>query len=306
MHPLNHRQISDVTQRDDRAAWRIVATDWILIALALALAGLAPNPLTLILALFILGCRQLSLGIIVHETGHQTFFQSKKTNHWVGRWLSGYWVFSSQTVYMKGHLSHHRYAGTAEDPDLKNYSAYPISKASFRRKVWRDLSGQTGWRRLKSIARSIRRYRQLDEEGRSVVKGGLITNGSLLLVLSLLNAPWLFLLWVTAFATTHMLCTRIRQIGEHAAVPNPNSDDPRNHTRTIVTDWWERLFIAPHQIAFHLEHHLLPSVPLYQLPKLHQVLNQVGFFQGVRFTRGYRALIADIIARPTSSQPPSL
>jgi len=51
---------------------------------------------------------------------------------------------------------------------------------------------------------------------------------------------------------------------------------------------------------------LLPSVPLYQLPKLHQMLNQVGFSQGVRFTKGYRALIADIIARPTSSQPPSL
>ncbi|MGB1189806.1 MAG: fatty acid desaturase family protein [Pseudomonadales bacterium] len=265
--------------------------DWFIIVAALIMAGASPNLLTLSLALALIGCRQLSLGIIVHETGHQTFFKSRALNDFVGRWLSGYWVFSSKKSYMEGHLKHHQYAGTPNDPDLKNYAAYPVSKSSFRRKVWRDLSGKTGWRRLKSIGRSIRRYPSLDRETQRVIRGGLITNSALLGVLSLIGQPWLYLLWVLAFITTHMLSTRLRQVGEHAGVPDSTSSDPRQNTRTVLTRWWERLFISPHQISYHLEHHLLPSVPIYQLPKLHQLLVDHQYYQAVGIVQGYPALI---------------
>lgn len=291
MHGLTQQQLSAVTRKSSAHAWRIVLSDWLLIASALGVAALQPNPITVVLALLVIGCRQLSLGIIVHETGHQTFFESKRLNDFVGRWLSGYWVFSSKIDYMKGHLQHHQLAGTLNDPDLKNYAAYPVSKKSFRRKVWRDLSGQTGWRRLRSIGRSIVRYRTLSPEGQRVVRGGLITNIALLGVVTALGQSWLYLLWVGAFASTHMLSTRLRQIGEHAAVPNGQSLDPRDHTRTILTQWWERLLIAPHQIGFHLEHHLLPSVPIYRLPRLHKMLVDNGYLAPDLLITGYPSLI---------------
>ncbi|MEJ6672009.1 MAG: fatty acid desaturase family protein [Pseudomonadales bacterium] len=294
MHGLTQQQLVDVTQKSAPRAWFLVAYDWLLIAGTLSLAALIPNPITLILAIFIIGCRQLSLGIIVHETGHQTFFESKRLNNFVGRWLSGYWVFSSKTDYMKGHLGHHQFAGTLDDPDLKNYAPYPVSKKSFRRKVWRDLSGQTGWRRLRSIGRAIARYSELNPEGQRVVRGGLITNGALFGLLTVLGHPWLYLLWVGAFISTHMLSTRLRQIGEHAAVPNRQSLDPRDHTRTIITNWWERLLIAPHQIGFHLEHHLLPSVPIYRLPTLHKMLIANGYLAPNILVKGYPRLITSI------------
>jgi len=291
MHGLTQQQLSAVTRKSSAHAWRIVLSDWLLIASALGVAALQPNPITVVLALLVIGCRQLSLGIIVHETGHQTFFESKRLNDFVGRWLSGYWVFSSKIDYMKGHLQHHQLAGTLNDPDLKNYAAYPVSKKSFRRKVWRDLSGQTGWRRLRSIGRSIVRYRTLSPEGQRVVRGGLITNIALLGVVTALGQSWLYLLWVGAFTSTHMLSTRLRQIGEHAAVPNGQSLDPRDHTRTILTQWWERLLIAPHQIGFHLEHHLLPSVPIYRLPELHKMLIDNGYLAPDLLITGYPSLI---------------
>jgi len=291
MHPLTPQELASVTAKSDLQAWRVVFLDWSIIIGALIIAGLTPNPLTVLLAVALIGCRQLSLGIIVHETGHQTFFKSRALNDFVGRWLSGYWVFSSKKTYMEGHLKHHQYAGSSDDPDLKNYVAYPVPKDSFQRKVWRDLSGKTGWRRLKSIARSISRYPALDDEAKRVVRGGLITNFAFLGGLSLLGQPWLYGLWVLAFMTTHMLSTRLRQVGEHAGVPDSTSSDPRHNTRTVLTSWWERLFIAPHQISFHLEHHLLPSVPLYQLPKLHELLINHHYYRAVVITRGYPALI---------------
>ena len=88
-----------------------------------------------------------------------------------------------------------------------------------------------------------------------------------------------------------MLSTRLRQIGEHAAVPNGQSLDPRDHTRTILTQWWERLLIAPHQIGYHLEHHLLPSVPIYRLPTLHKMLVDNGYLASDLVITGYPSLI---------------
>lgn len=131
MHGLTQQQLSAVTRKSSAHAWRIVLSDWLLIASALGVAALLPNPITVVLALLVIGCRQLSLGIIVHETGHQTFFESKRLNDFVGRWLSGYWVFSSKIDYMKGHLQHHQLAGTLNDPDLKTMPPIRSAKRVF-------------------------------------------------------------------------------------------------------------------------------------------------------------------------------
>jgi hypothetical protein len=52
-----------------------------------------------------------------------------------------------------------------------------------------------------------------------------------------------------------MVITRIRNIAEHAVVPDAN--DPLRNTRTTRANFLERLFIAPYYVNYHLEHHLL-------------------------------------------------
>ena len=59
--------------------------------------------------------------------------------------------------------------------------------------------------------------------------------------------------------------TRVRNIGEHAVVSD-NNDRLRN-TRTIITNWWERAFIAPYSVNYHLEHHPDRQLPLLQFAK---------------------------------------
>ena len=51
-------------------------------------------------------------------------------------------------------------------------------------------------------------------------------------------------------------------------MPDP-ADDLRN-TRTTLARWWERLLIAPNRVNYHLEHHLLMTVPHYNLPRMHR------------------------------------
>ena len=288
---LTAEELARVTSKDDLRAACIVLFDWAMVIGLFVLAAAFPHPVTILLTVLLLGGRQMAFGVLVHETGHKSFFTSQSVNDFVATWLSGYWVFSDKDAYMKGHLVHHKDCGTVDDPDLKNFDAYPVSITSFKRKVIRDITGKIGWRRIVSIGRSLYRFNELKPGIKKMLAGGIICNLALLLALSVAGFAWLYALWVIAFMTSHMLITRIRQIAEHAAVPDHFDPDNRLNTRTIYISWLEALLVAPHGLNFHLEHHLMASVPIYRLRELHQLLLDKGYYEGIEFPQGYLGLL---------------
>ena len=288
---LTAEELARVTSKDDLRAACIVLFDWAMVIGLFVLAAAFPNPVTILFTVLLLGGRQMAFGVLVHETGHKSFFTSQSVNDFVATWLSGYWVFSDKDAYMKGHLVHHKDCGTVDDPDLKNFDAYPVSITSFKRKVLRDITGKIGWRRIVSIGRSLYRFNELKPGVKKMLAGGIICNLALLLALSVAGFTWLYALWVIAFMTSHMLITRIRQIAEHAAVPDHFDPDIRLNTRTIYISWLEALLVAPHGLNFHLEHHLMASVPIYRLRELHQLLLDKGYYEGIEFPQGYLGLL---------------
>ncbi len=271
-------------------AWLSIVTNWGLVGAAFALVAWAPNPVTVVLALVVIGGRQLGLAILMHEAAHRTLFVGRRWNDVVGNWLCAYPVWSDLYPYRAYHLQHHAKTGTAEDPDLSLAAPFPVTRASLRRKIWRDLTGQTGWKRARATFRrdlglSQGRVRRLDFTGVRNFRGVTITNAVLLAVLVLCGHPALYLLWVAAWFTTYSLVMRIRSIAEHGMVPDP-SDDLRN-TRTTLARWWERLLIAPNRVNYHLEHHIMMAVPHYHLPRLHRLLRERAVLAGACVTEGY-------------------
>jgi fatty acid desaturase len=271
-------------------AWLSIATNWGLVGAAFALVAWAPNPLSVVVALFVIGGRQLGFAVLMHEAAHRTLFRNRRWNDVVGNWLCAYPVWSDLYPYRAYHLQHHAKTGTAEDPDLSLAAPFPVTRASLRRKIWRDLSGQTGWKRARATFRrdlglSQGKVRRLDFMGVRNLRGVTITNAALLAVLVVCGHPALYLLWVAAWLTTYSLVMRIRSIAEHGMVPDP-ADDFRN-TRTTVARWWERLFIAPNLVNYHLEHHLMIAVPHYNLPRMHRLLRERGVLAGACVTDGY-------------------
>ncbi len=291
---LSEEEFMEVTAKNNWLGASIILFDWLVIIGLFFLAAAFPNPLVILLVIILLGGRHQGFGVIVHETGHRSLFDSQALNDFCGKWLSGYWIFSDKEDYMKGHLKHHQEAGTQRDPDLSNYQAYPVSRRSLGRKITRDVTGQVGWRRIKSIARSIRHLGDLTPHIRQTVLRSVLVNIAMLAVVTALGNPWLYILWVVAFMTSHMLVARIRQISEHAAVPDQFSPDPRLNTRTMYINALERLLISPHQVSYHLEHHLMASIPIYRLKRLHEILLDKGYYEGVEFTRGYFNLLRQV------------
>ena len=56
--------------------------------------------------------------------------------------------------------------------------------------------------------------------------------------------------------------------------------------------WRElRRLIAPNRVNFHLEHHLLMTVPHYNLPRLHQMLKSRRVLEDACVTTGYWSVL---------------
>jgi fatty acid desaturase len=188
-------------------------------------------------------------------------------------------VLGDVEAYGASHRQHHRHAGSENDPDLPNYRAYPVTRASFLRKVKRDLTGQTGLLLIRSIFGGQGRNLMLREGEKTGAEiRGLLVNLGLFLVMLLSGFGIYYLLWVVAYFTAYPLIARIRQVAEHGNVPDLYNPDPRMNTRTTYANPLERLLFCPNHVNYHLEHHLLASVPAHKLPALHRLLKSRGFY----------------------------
>lgn len=303
---LSKEEIKYFTTRSDLWGWWLVFFNWAMIAAAFALAIIWTNPLTLLAAVFLLGGRQLGLAVLMHEAGHKTLFRSNRLNQVVGQWVCAYPVLGDVDAYGASHREHHRHAGTENDPDLPNYRSYPVSKASFKRKIKRDLTGQTGLILVRMLFGGQGRNMMLREgEKTHSERKGLLVNLLMFTIMLALGVGEFYLLWVVAYLFAYPLIARIRQVAEHGNVPDLYDLDPRLNTRTTRANFLERLIFCPNHVNYHLEHHLLASVPCHRLPELHRVLQQKGFYDGYEnnIATGYLDVIRRAVPEYAAAQP---
>ena len=130
----------------------------------------------------------------------------------------------------RGHTAHHRLAGTDEDPDLPNYRAYPIKKRSLYRKWTRDLTGQTGFKLLAALATGAGSQMSKETVGSSnLLAKQILVHLVFASILIALGVGWTWFVWMGTFLTSYMWVVRLRQVGEHAVVPDLyDSDVPPN------------------------------------------------------------------------------
>jgi fatty acid desaturase len=284
-----------------RSRWMglaLVAHAWAVIVLAGAVFVIWPNPLTYILAVMLIGARQLGLAILMHEAAHGGLHPNLKVNDWVGEWLCAAPMGATLGKYRPYHLTHHKYAQQAEDPDLILSAPFPTTRASLRRKIVRDLTGQTFFKQRFGALLGQLRGSPGDQPKGAIFAGEvarqgpfLLWNLGLLIVLSAMGLWWAWLaLWIVPMATWFPLVTRLRNIAEHALVAK-DEPDPFRHARTTRASWIERALIAPYYVNFHAEHHLFMHMPCWNLPKAHRLLENKGLTGGMLTAPGYLSVL---------------
>lgn len=301
---LSSDEIRPLAARSDAMGAWLVLHCWGTIALAIGLFALWPNPLTFVVAVAVIGSRQLGLAILMHEAAHNALFKSRGLNDFVGEWLCGRPILAELGAYRHYHLTHHRFTQTDKDPDLVLSEKFPTTRASMKRKFMRDLTGQTGFKQLMSqIMMSVRLAG--DDEAREAAttdfaqafkalelwKSFPVFIGVIVL-LGWVGEWWYGLaFWLLPFLTWFQLVLRIRNIAEHGATER--SENPLQNVRTTRANLLERLFVAPYWVNYHLEHHMVMHVPCWRLPAMHQLLMTKGLGPQMRVAPNYRSAMIE-------------
>jgi fatty acid desaturase len=256
-----------------------------------------------LIGIVLVGGRQLGIAILMHDAAHRALAKTPWLNDALGQWFCAWPVAAELHGYRAYHLQHHRKTQQADDPDIGLSAPFPITRKSLWRKIVRDLTGQTTLKQRSAQIRSAlgdpawpwsqRLHRFFTRLG-----GALTANIILLAILTLSGHPELYLLlWIVPFFTWLPLITRLRNIAEHAVVPDDN--DPFRNARTTHANWLMRAILAPYWVNYHVEHHLLMWVPGHQLPRLHKMLLDKGYGPRMEIQPGY----ATVLAMAASAKP---
>ena len=226
-----------------------------------------------VLAFLLMGRAHAQLAALMHEAAHRLLFRNKAVNDWVGRWALGYPSFAPTDQYRRAHMAHHRAEFGPEEPDMALYAGYPIPPDSFRRKLWRDVTGQTGCKLLKGLFRATR---SADPGTRRSARSIIAVQIGLALVSAVAGYPLVYwLLWFLPYMTVWRVINRLRSIAEHGGMTR--SDDRRRTTHSVRQHAAARFVLVPYWIGWHLAHHCDSGIPMRNLPRYHRELVRSGY-----------------------------
>jgi fatty acid desaturase len=285
-----------VVRLAQRSGWRAalaIVGDFAVIALAIGLAlAFWPNPLVLVPAVIIIGTRQHALFVIAHDAAHYLLFDDRKINDWVGRACATVQGLSMCT-YRVIHRLHHNNLYGELDPDTALHGGYPRGKTYLVKKLLKDLGGLTAWKTyayflggapalntatnvaLRPLDDTSQKLRAEARRDRDWVIGFHIA----LLVFMAATGHFVqyLVLWVLPLVTVVQAILRLRAIAEHGATTDFSS--PLTAARTNLAPAWLRWLIFPHNVNYHIEHHLYASVPQHNLAALHREMVARGMLR---------------------------
>lgn len=242
----------------------LVIFEWFLILFCIYINSQFFSLPLIILSIFFVGTRIHALGILMHEASHFNLNSNRKWNDWITKILITLPALLSLNSYRDSHLTHHKYSQTEMDPTFTRKTG--ISVFDFPKK--NSLVFVCELFSILLFRGAFLAIKDLSRNRRSGAKGSryeLLIGLLLIATIFVFGGGPLFLLfWILPLLTVLPLLNHWRTISEHSSLP-----DCAEKTRTVIYHPITAWFIAPYNVNYHLEHHLFPGAPWYQLKELH-------------------------------------
>lgn len=279
-----------------------IVYNWGIILLAAYIAGTYLNIFTFFVAIIVIGARMHALAILMHDASHYRFMKNRYWNDLLTDITTMYPLFLTIEKYRINHLAHHKHLNTEEDPDWvsklpKKEFQFPQTKQEF---ILGILSYFLLVQGVKDAIWFVTRFNVLGPNKDPTKTGNkipqLVFYISLITVLTVFSLWKFFLLfWIVPYFSTFLMFQYIRSVSEHFG--DLKYDHLLNASRTVKTNAIEQFLIAPHNVGYHIEHHLYPGVPYYNLPKLHSLLLETpAYKKHAHITQGYLSgLIKELV-----------
>jgi fatty acid desaturase len=234
----------------------------------------------------LIGASINALGILMHEAIHGSLFRRRRLDRWI-RFLLGVPTGVSCHAYRVTHLLHHRHNRGALDPDEFSNLSRNRTVLSVAFYLWLLVGGFVYLLHLPLTA--MRRGTARDRATVALeylLIGVLYAAAVRLLPGEAIVHGWLLpLLVVVAF-------TNLRGWAEHALT---EPGDPLTETRTVTSNRLVSFFMC--NLNYHLEHHLYPGVPWYNLRRLHLLLRSRYDESGAVVCRSYLGFLWTALRR---------
>ena len=280
--------------------------NWLIIFGSIYLCVKFPSAWLYVLTVFIIGARMHALAVLMHDATHYRFLKNRKWNDLLTNYFTMYPIFTSIEKYRSNHLAHHQKLNTEEDPDwvakLGNRAfTFPQSKKQFILMLGSYLILYQG---IMDALWFLKRFggSELKRPGKpEPILPKLIYYVILFGAITFFGIWKEYLLfWIVPYLSTFFMFQYIRSVSEHFG--GLTYDNLLTSTRTVKSTFLERFFIAPHHVGYHLEHHLYPGVPFYNLPKLHDLLMDNNEYKAIaHITKGYTVGLMEDITKATST-----
>ena len=261
-----------------------VAGLWLVIVALWTAAVWVDHPLGYAALFVLMGPMFARLAILGHEAAHRLLFRNRTANDLVGRWLLDYPAFVPFDVYRRVHFAHHKDAFGPNEPDIPLYAGYPVTRASWRRKLFRDAIGISGWKNLKPLLKAMKAKSSRPFAARILGVQLVLWIG----IWALTGRWWLYpLCWLGPWMTVWRVLNRLRAIAEHGGMER--SEDRRRTTHAIRQSWSARFWIVPYRTGWHLAHHVDMGIPWRNLARYHHELEASGWVTPALQYPSYRA-----------------
>ena len=216
--------------------------------------------------LFLYASIQLrTLGNILHECVHNVFFRKRKDNIILGN-IIAFIIFENFRDYKLSHLSHHYNTGDLQyDRDLKTRLFLAIHLKKTRRFYFRKVFSPLNT--LRSLATIF--YFPRQNKVSNLLKVSYL--GVLIFFMFYFNCQWILLCFFLPYITFYQYLKYFSDIADHAGLTTGQDlySKTRNHIFRLKV---LNPILFPRNDAYHLIHHMYPSIGTPFLSKLHKYL----------------------------------
>lgn len=251
--------------------------DWSLIAAAISISVASESTLVYLCSVLVIAARQHALLIMVHEGAHFRLAANRGVNEFISNVFAAFPNFFCTAGYRANHHAHHQHLNSESDPDWarkvhlsewqfpQNQKELAITLAKVMATSWYKLIllfwTLSGIGRRDTWTKPAPRALLLQKLAFYTIAAGVISAFSLW--------PGVVKYWVVPYLFVMPVLERVRSISEHFGLGYGHALD---ESRNILSGPFEAFFFGPHNIRYHLAHHMFPMVPQYNLPALHAYL----------------------------------
>jgi fatty acid desaturase len=290
MEFIDRQELKILSQLKPWKTAMAIVLDWAIIIFAIVLGEMMNHWLVWLIAVAVIAGRMHALGAMMHDFTHYRFIRNKGLSDWIGDIFLAWPLGTTVASFRYNHLTHHRYANTDKDPDWTSKQGNKIY--TFPQEMRFAITNFLGYFVMISSIRDMRMafFRLQKEETPSKIRLAVRVSYNVLILIAVIYfgvlKPYI-LYWLVPFFTMFFLFLYVRSVAEHCGETMDYSTE-LSGTRTVIPHFWERWFFCPHNINYHAEHHLYPSVPYYNLPALSDALmGNKRFTDEAHLTQGY-------------------